>query len=76
VELRRVLLAHADDFLTTLTEKLLTYALGRGLDAADAPAIRQIKRDAASSGYRFTALVQGIVRSTPFRMRMAQDRAN
>ena len=76
VELRRVLLTHADDFLTTLTEKLLTYALGRGLDAADAPAIRQIKRDAASSSYRFAALVQGIVRSTPFRMRMAQDRAN
>jgi mono/diheme cytochrome c family protein len=76
VELRRVLLAHSDDFLTTLTEKLLTYALGRGLDAADAPAVRQIKRDAAATNYRFTSLVQGIVRSTPFQMRMAQQRAN
>ena len=76
VELRKVLLTHADDFLTTLTEKLLTYALGRGLDAADAPAVRQIKRDAALTNYRFASLVQGIVRSTPFQMRMAQDRAN
>jgi mono/diheme cytochrome c family protein len=76
VELRKVLLTHADDFLTTLTEKLLTYALGRGLDSADAPAVRQIKRDAAPSNYRFASLVQGIVRSTPFQMRMAQQRAN
>ena len=76
VELRKVLLAHADDFLTTLTEKLLTYALGRGIDAADAPAVRQINRVAARANYRFAALVQGIVRSTPFQMRMAQDRAN
>ena len=67
---------HSDDFLTTLTEKLLTYALGRGLETADAPAIRQIKREAARANYRFASLIQGIVSSTPFRMRMAQDRAN
>ena len=72
VELRKVLLSHADDFLTTLTEKLLTYALGRGIDAADAPAVRQIKRDAARTNYRFAALVQGIVSSTPFQMRMSE----
>ena len=76
VELRKVLLRHSDDFLTTLTEKLLTYALGRGLEAADAPAIRRIKRDAAPSHYRFAALVKGIVASTPFQMRMAQAPAN
>ena len=76
VELRKVLLTHADDFLTTLTENLLTYALGRGLDAADAPAVRQIKRDAAPTNYRFASLVQAIVRSTPFQMWMAQQRAN
>ena len=75
-ELRKVLLNHSDDFLTTLTEKLLTYALGRGLDAADAPAIRQIKREAARANYRFASLIQGIVTSTPFQMRMAQERAN
>ena len=72
VELRKVLLSHADDFLTTLTEKLLTYALGRGIDAADAPAVRRIKRDAARANYRFAALVQGIVSSTPFQMRTTE----
>jgi mono/diheme cytochrome c family protein len=76
VELRKVLLNHADDFVTTLTEKLLTYALGRGLEAADWPAIRQIKREAARANYRFASLIQGIVTSTPFQMRMAQERAN
>ena len=75
-ELRTVLLSHSDDFLTTLTEKLLTYALGRGLEAFDAPAIRQIKREASRSHYSFASIVQGIVTSTPFQMRMAQERAN
>jgi hypothetical protein len=73
VELRKILLNRSDDFLTTLTEKLLTYALGRGLEAADAPAVRQIKRDAAHADYRFAALIQAIVSSTPFQMRMASE---
>jgi hypothetical protein len=72
VELRKILLNHADEFLTTLTEKLLTYALGRGLEAADAPAVRQIKRDASRADYRFGSLIQGIVSSTPFQMRNAE----
>jgi len=71
VQLRKVLLDHADDFLTTFTEKLLTYALGRGLEAADAPAVRRIKREAARTSYRFGSLVQAVVASTPFQMRMA-----
>ncbi len=75
-ELRKVLLSHSDDFLTTLTEKLLIYALGRGLESGDAPAVRQIKREAASTNYRFGSLIQGIVTSTPFQMRMSQDYAN
>jgi mono/diheme cytochrome c family protein len=70
--LRKVLLNHSDDFLTTLTEKLLTYALGRGLEAFDAPAVRQIKREAARANYTLASLVQGIVTSTPFQMRMAE----
>jgi hypothetical protein len=74
--LRKVLLNHADDFLTTLTEKLLTYALGRGLEAFDAPAVRQIKREAARANYSLASLIQGIVTSTPFQMRMAHERAN
>jgi hypothetical protein len=72
VQLRTVLLKHADDFLTTLTEKLLTYALGRGLEAADAPAVRRVKQEAAQANYRFASLVLGIVTSTPFQMRMAR----
>jgi len=76
VELRKVLLNHSDDFLTSVTEKLLTYALGRGLEAADAPAIRRIKREAARANYSLSSLIRGIVTSTPFQMRMAQARAN
>ncbi len=75
VELRKILVSHSDDFLTTVTEKLLTYALGRGLEAADAPAVRRIKREAARASYSFTSLVQAIVTSTPFQMRMP-ERAN
>ena len=74
--LRKVLMSHSDDFLTTLTEKMLTYALGRGLESADAPAVRQIKREAARTNYRFASLIQGIVASTPFQMRMAQESTN
>ena len=72
VGLRKVLRSHSDDFLTSVTEKLLTYALGRGLEAADAPAVRGVKREAARANYSFSSLIQGIVTSTPFQMRMAQ----
>ena len=75
-ELRKLLLKHSDEFLTTITERLLTYGLGRGLESADAPAVRQIKRDAARTDYRFASLIQGVVASTPFLMRMSQERAN
>ncbi len=71
-ELRKVLLNYRDDFLTTVIDRLLTYALGRGLEATDAPAVRQIKREAARANYRFAALIQGIAESIPFQMRMAQ----
>ena len=71
-ELRNVLLRHSDEFVTTATEKLLTYALGRGLEAADAPAVRRIKRDAARENYTFSSLIQGIVSSVPFQMRLAE----
>ena len=75
-DLRKVLRTHSDEFTTTVTEKLLTYALGRGLEASDAPAVRKIKRDADRANYRFAALIQGIVTSTPFTMRMAVEDAN
>ena len=59
-----------DVFVQTLTEKLLVYALGRGLTAEDMPAVRKIVRDANDEEYRFSALVQGIVDSVPFQMRL------
>lgn len=71
-ELRQLLLNHSEEFLTTVTERLLTYSLGRGLEPTDAPVVRQVKREAASDDHRFEALVQSIVTSTPFQMRMAQ----
>jgi hypothetical protein len=73
LDLRKVLLDHSDEFLTTVTERLLTYALGRGLEAYDAPAVREVKREAKQADYRFASLIEGIVTSTPFQMRMAHD---
>ncbi len=75
-ELRELLLGYADDFLLTAADRLLTYALGRGLEATDMPAVRRILRDAAPDGHRFASLVQGVVASLPFQMRMAQERTN
>ena len=75
-ELRELLLSHSEEFLTTATDRLLTYALGRGLEATDAPVVRQIKRAAALENYSFASLIQGIVTSTPFQMRMTQQQAN
>jgi hypothetical protein len=65
--LRAALLQHPDVFVGTMTEKLLTYALGRGVTHHDMPAVRAIVRDAARKGYRLSALVEGIVQSAPFR---------
>jgi len=70
VELRAALTRHPEMFAETVTEKLLTYALGRGVDYRDMPAIRKIVRDAADENYRFSAIVMGIIRSTAFQMRM------
>jgi hypothetical protein len=67
--LRQVLAGHPDRFVTTLTEKMLTYALGRGLEPYDMPAVRKITRDAARNGYRASSLILGVVNSLPFQMR-------
>jgi hypothetical protein len=63
------LLRRPELFAGTLTEKLLTFALGRGVEYYDAPAIRQILREAEPTGYRFSSLIVGIVKSVPFQMR-------
>jgi hypothetical protein len=76
VTLRKALMAHPDVFVRALTEKMAIYALGRGLDARDMPAIRAIIRESADRGYRFSSIVLGIARSTPFTMRVAQQPAS
>ena len=63
----------ASEFATTVTEKLLTYALGRGLDHRDAPAVRRILRHARADDYRWSSLILGIVESMPFQMRRSLD---
>jgi len=73
VGLRNVLLSKKDEFVTTATERLLTYALGRGVEAFDMPAIRKIVPDAGSGDYRWSSLIMGIVKSLPFQMRRAQQ---
>jgi hypothetical protein len=73
VALRQALLRHPDVFVTAFTEKLLTYALGRGLTGHDMPAVRRIVRDASRAGYRLSSLVLGVVSSAPFQMREAAD---
>jgi len=68
VSLRRALLRQPELFVGTVVEKLMTYALGRGVGAHDMPAVRAIIREAAAQDYRFSAIVLGIVESTPFTM--------
>jgi hypothetical protein len=67
--LRKALIARPDMFTTTVTEKLLTYALGRGLDFHDAATVRGITQAARNRDYRFSSLILGVVQSTPFQMR-------
>jgi uncharacterized protein DUF1592/uncharacterized protein DUF1588/uncharacterized protein DUF1587/uncharacterized protein DUF1585/uncharacterized protein DUF1595 len=74
VTLRNALLNRPDVFVGTMTEKLLTYALGRGLDAHDMPVVRSIVRQSAARDYHFSSLVLGIVNSVPFQMRIAAAR--
>jgi hypothetical protein len=70
--LEQALLNRPELFVRTLTEKLMTFALGRGLEYYDAPAVRKIIASAKENDYRFSQVVIGIVQSTPFRMRMSQ----
>src|SRR5439155_2733057 len=69
--LKKALLANPEEFVGTLAEKLLMYAMGRNVQYYDAPALRSIIRQSAAANYRFESLVLGIVKSTPFQMREA-----
>ena len=71
--MRAALLREPERFVATVTEKLLTYALGRNVESYDMPAVRAIVHEAAQNDYRFSSIVLGIVRSTPFQMRMSQS---
>jgi hypothetical protein len=69
VSLRAALLRRPETFVSTMTEKMLTYALGRGLASYDMPAVRAIVRAAAARDFRFSSVVLGVVNSVPFQMR-------
>ncbi len=74
-DFREALLQRREEFVRTVTEKLLTYALGRAVQYYDMPAVRTIMRDAASADHRWSSLVLGIVESRPFQMRKARAAA-
>ncbi|MCY3843798.1 MAG: DUF1585 domain-containing protein, partial [Acidobacteria bacterium] len=71
--LKAILLDRYEQFVQTVLGKLATYALGRGLEHYDMPAVRRIMREAAPGGYRWSDLVLGIVESTPFQMRRSES---
>jgi hypothetical protein len=71
--LRELLLERREQFVRTVTEKLLTYALGRGIEHYDLPAVRGIVREAAANDYRWSAIILGIASSTPFQMRSSES---
>jgi hypothetical protein len=75
VDLRNALLKYSDRFVQTTTEKLMTYALGRGVEYYDMPTVRAIARGAAKDDYRFSSLILGLVESDAFQMREAEDTA-
>jgi hypothetical protein len=67
-DVRQALMKHPEQFVQTMTEKLLTYGLGRRVEYYDMPGIRKIVRDAARDDYRFSSVVMGIVKSPEFQM--------
>jgi hypothetical protein len=71
VALRRALTKKPEIFVRTVTEKLMTYGLGRGMEYTDMPIVRTIARNAAPNNYRFSSIVVGIVKSAPFQMKRA-----
>jgi hypothetical protein len=75
-DLRVALTKRPEQFVQTLTERLMTYALGRTVEYYDMPTVRKIVREAARDNYRFSSIVMGIVRSAPFRMRMVPEAGN
>jgi hypothetical protein len=75
VGLRSLLLQHKGDYVRTLTEKLMAYSIGRGIEYYDLPAVRKITKESASADYRWSSLVLGIVRSQPFSMAIVKEKS-
>jgi hypothetical protein len=75
VELRAALLKYKEQIVRNMTEKLMVYATGRGMEYYDQPVIRSIVRNAAENDYRFSTIVMGVVTSAPFRMRASESLA-
>jgi hypothetical protein len=75
--LKNLLLEHSDEFVHSAVERLMTYALGRELDARDQPAVREVMRSCEAKRYGFADLIAGVVKSVPFQMRQtAKERSN
>ena len=75
IGLRKAILKEPEMFVRTMTDKLMTYGLGRGVEHKDKPLVRGVARDSAAQNYRFSSLVLGIVKSAPFQMKKAQSEA-
>jgi hypothetical protein len=73
-DLRKAMLAHPEQFVQTLTEKLTIYALGRSLEYYDMPGIRKIVRDSKATQYKFSSIVMGVVNAPAFRSSMVEAR--
>jgi hypothetical protein len=73
ITLRQALVRQPDLFVGTVAEKLMIYALGRGLQPYDYPSVRAIVRDTEHSNYRFSSIVMGIINSTPFQKRVTLE---
>jgi hypothetical protein len=75
VALRQAILSRPDAFVTVVTERMLTYALGRGLEPSDMPVVRRIVKKSAQSGYQLSSVVTSIIESIPFQMRTKLESA-
>ena len=73
VELRQAILSRPEAFVSVITERMMIYALGRGLEPSDMPVVRRIVRRRVQNGYRLSTIVNGIIESAPFQMRTRLD---
>jgi hypothetical protein len=73
IELRQAILSRPEAFVTNITQRMMIYALGRGLEPSDMPVVRRIVRQAGKNGYRLSTIVNGIIESAPFQMRTRLD---